>query len=102
VQRFALVKAHGREALPAILTCGMRNLDLPALLVSLDNSCPLRSRMKKSGKNGCFVRAMAKVSYTSQSSLAALRPLRPPHVRAVRAVLARSLCKRTYTARIRK
>ena len=39
VRRFALVKAHGFTDLPDMVTCKRRNLDLPAVLVSLDNSC---------------------------------------------------------------
>lgn len=43
VQRFALVKAHGDAPLPDKVICKRRNLDLPAVLVSLDNSCPPNS-----------------------------------------------------------
>jgi hypothetical protein len=50
VQRFALVKAQSRVDLPAILNSEIRNLDLPALLASLDNSFPLHRCSKKSGK----------------------------------------------------
>ena len=40
VRRFALVKAQGFSILPARVMRQMPNLDLPAVLVSLDNSCP--------------------------------------------------------------
>ena len=43
VRRFALVKAHGFIPLPAVVMRHMPNLDLPAVLVSLDNSFPPNS-----------------------------------------------------------
>lgn len=43
VRRFALVKAHGFISLPDMMTSKRRSLDLPAVLVSLDNSCPPNS-----------------------------------------------------------
>ena len=45
---------------------------------------------------------LAKIHCTSLRALAALRTLRLPHVQAVRAVLARSLCRQTYTPRVSK
>lgn len=66
------------------LNCPARYLDfqnaksyLLAFLASLDNSFPLHSCSKKSGKMSCLFCRIAQLTYTCRSALAALRPLRP-------------------------